>query len=709
MAVPGLLGVQREAGNRAAGVLVSRQTAAEISKEMDTFACEYLGMTGDLEDLWNKKGRDLPAAVNDPVFRDLWFKSVNSRKMDIDNASRSLRGVFEADTKNATRDLASAKKRSLEDLARGLAAAAKENRSRPPEPTGVEDHDKAMSRVAGERRLNVRDLIDTATLVDFLRNWDELLRSVPVGSRKPDTFQPFGQQPTPPPAAGDPFGLMAGPRGPGPILFDPRESREKLLQRGGEVVIDETRLAVIGKVYAECAANERDFRQLADALINEDANLAALAQAPDPTLLRRVSGLRGSSDAEAGSVITRVTRENIKHLDDLLGKLPTLDWKALRVTHDLLLSGAYSGPSGVSWQNLTEKTFIEGYFKRKAEAERAAAERRMYGELVLGGLSLIALLSPAAPLAAAVLATADVYGAATAVGAIGESRRADKRADDLGAAAGAGFGDPEEAKRARKEADDRKAGLAMDLLMAALPFVPGAAKGVKTLHSEGRFTAFADEAMAMARALHKDQRGAVRIDVLLTGGLSAAVGVPARREQVLDHMVGMIKAETRRTRPVLVAPALAARPGAERLLHAGSYYGLPDYQRCHLIGPGVGFDEYPILLGPGTANAFTNNHIEGFMRGHRKSGSIVDYTVLYSGYTGEELRPWLRSLLGKADPEIIARLQHDNLRIEPFLKVATYDINITDVAGRTRLYRANITIGLPGSGQVTLLKPTLVP
>jgi hypothetical protein len=581
--------------------------------------------------------------------------------MDIDRASRSLRATFERDTREATRDLAGKKKTSLEELQKQLAAAAKETKSRPPEePHVVEDEKRAVSRVAGQRRLDVRDLIDTATLVDFLRNWDELLRSVPVGSRVADSFQPLGsptQAPgTPAPAAkgGDPFGLGGGPggagatsgqpavKGPVPILFDPKVSREKLLQSGGDVEIDDERLEVIGKVYTDCVANQREFRDCADALVREDANLAALDQAPDPKLLRSVSGLRGSSDAEATSVMTRVTGENIKHLDDLLTIVPNIDWKALRVTHGLLLGGSYKGASGVAWSGLVERTFIDGYFKRTAEAERAEAERKMYAQLALGAVTFLALLSPAAPLAAAVLAAADVYGAATAVGAVADAKKAEKKADDLGTAATAGFGDTEEAKRARKEADDRKAGIAMDLLLAALPFIPGAVKGAgvaKGFKAEGRFAALADEAKSMARALHKDTRGAIRIDVLLTGGVSALTGAvrnPATKAQVLDHMCSMIHANPRTTRHVWVEPALPTRPGAE------------------------------------------------------------------------ELRPWLATLLDPNRPQILARLHADRLRVEPILKAANYEIGVNATVKNTRVnevFNASVTMGPPPNGQVTRVPP----
>ncbi|MFW0787108.1 hypothetical protein AAFP35_21635 [Gordonia sp. CPCC 206044] len=732
-AAPGFAVLQRTAGNRGVTLLVSRQVdpgkVAAIKKETEAFSTKHLGMTGDLEALWNGLGRDLPAAVNDPASRDLWRTSTITLGMDVDAASSNLRATFGADIKAATRDLATSKKTALEGLRTQLdTVSAQVQTPKDQSPRLVEDEQKAMSRIAGQRRLQVRDLIDSATMVDFLRNWDELLRTVPVGHRSAGGFAPLGT-PGRPPGPGssgtpsgtaDPFGLGGGTGGPAPgsaptgpsvaILFRPEDTRESLL-RSGEVYLDETKIAVLASIHEKCARNAREFRDCADAMIREDANLAALDQAPDKSLLRAVSGLRGADDTEATSVMKRTTAANIAYLDDLLGRLPTLNWLALSVTQQMLLGGHRPAASGLDWSGLVERSFIEGYFRRRAAAEKAEAERKMYADMAIGALTFLALLSPAAPLAAGVLAAADVYAAATAIGGVADADRAAKRADDLDVAAKAGMGDDAEAKRAKKEADDKKAGVAIDLLMSLLPFLPKAAKASSAgLKSAGRFVAVSDETRAMAKALWHDTRGSIRLDVLLTGGITAAVKDPVRKAQIVDHMAARIPGNTRTTRHVWVAPALPGRPGAERWVSAGSEYGLSGYVRYHLVGPGVGHDMFPIPLAPSSANSWVNNSIEGFMRRRRAAGAHCEYVVRYTYFNGNELRPWLTRLLDTADPAVLAKLERENLVVEPFLKSAEYTIGVTaglgTTAERSKDYSAVISVGIPPAGGRVVTRPT---
>ncbi|MDQ1531797.1 MAG: hypothetical protein QOE37_1902, partial [Microbacteriaceae bacterium] len=499
-----LLGLQSAAGNRAAVLAVERRPTLDrrptLARALDTTKVDPikketestltgLGMTGALEDLWNGMGVDVAQAVNHPAYRDLWTKSVNELGMDVNNATRTFRATFGADTKDLTRNLASSRRDALTSLVADLDKAAAAKTSAAPQ-TLVEDEKAQQSRIAGDRRINVRDMMDTATLVDWLRNWDELLRGVEVGTRIEQTFQPLGNPggtPTGPAAPSDPFGLTSGGQGGGPggaqgapqpkrtpILFTPGLTPGGASAPGSETVIDEVRWTQLQHIYEQCQTKKDDFSGLAAALIKEDANLAALDAVKDDNLMRKVGGLRGGSDADATATIKRITQENVGKLGRLLDMLPSMDWRGLTAPQSMLLTGAQAGNSKVNWAGFVERRLIEDAFARSEAAARRDAEIKMYAELALTAVTFIALLSPAAPLAAAVLATADIAAGVNALTGIKDAGDADKKAGQLETAADTGFANRADAERARKEANDRQAHVAMDLLLAAIPFIAGA-------------------------------------------------------------------------------------------------------------------------------------------------------------------------------------------------------------------------------------------
>ncbi len=172
------------------------------------------------------------------------------------------------------------------------------------------------------------------------------------------------------------------------------------------------------------------------------------------------------------------------------------------------------------------------------------------------------------------------------------------------------------------------------------------------------------------------------------------------------------------TRPVWqteFTPVTASlgRGGAETQWRRASLYGLIDYIRYHILGPGTGLERMRIFLAPEVANQFANNHIEGYMRRIRDSGKAsVSFRVNYQSFTGSELRSFIDTMLTSGDQKLMQLLARDQGRFERLLKSARYDIRIVDKQGKETLYQASVLIGTPGpsrKGSVTVSPPTQVP
>jgi len=262
-----LLHLQHLVGNRAvaqrlrrpgpgagqAGVLqVSRQVdtgqVAPIKKELDSVV--YVS-NSTLEELWARLGTQLPEAIADPAYKDLWDRSVNKEKIDPVNAARPLLSALATDTVALSRSTLSSQVTRLENLAQDLQKAkeekAKQNRSTMPanqsSSGGVEDKDKLMSRDTTPKPLaDAGNLVDAATVVDFLENWPDILRGAQVGVRRTDTS--LLAPPGAPPATAIP-NLLPGPGSPAaqpdtgvqlsPIMFGPDLDVELERKKGGEV------------------------------------------------------------------------------------------------------------------------------------------------------------------------------------------------------------------------------------------------------------------------------------------------------------------------------------------------------------------------------------------------------------------------------------------------------------------------------------------
>jgi hypothetical protein len=700
--------------------------AKPIKEELNSI---FYVSNSKLEELWASLGVDLPEAINTPTYRDLWFQSVNKEGISISAASKPVRDAFARDTIAVAKSHLSAQYTRLQNLQDELKRAKEQNKSQSPSQVcssiGKVDVSQGMC-ISTELKplLDARNLVDNATILNFLQSWEDIFKTVPVGMRRVDTSNPL---PSPsPPTSGAGFNPLDVPGGRAnspaggaadqpmqqglqPILFNPQLTIDKIMQSPNVAFVDREELDALEKAYRDCDSKRSLFKELAETMLQGDANLAVLAEQGE---LKNVSALSGSSDKEAESSIARVAKENAekcKTFLDMLNASGTVDWHALRPVHSHLLAGGAGG--GRDWSNITARGFVEAYFKEKAEAERTTAELQLAANVGIGLVTFIAMLSPAAPLAASVLAASSIYGAATVAVGIKDAMKADKTAGVMAAGADAGLVTRNDAQSAKEDAESKKMSMVFDVLLTVLPYLPSVAKGgAKALSGVGsalgREATWATLAKYDSLGAFGGAGGELVVD-LAKAGVSAMARNAVGGKLSLNFVIGRNPAKSMTLGFVKVGPGLV-RGGDETLLHAASKYGLSDYIRYHIHAPGLGLEGYPIVLAPTRANQFANNHIETFMRNLRDKGAHVDFGATFATFGGEELRPFITRMLQSGDPKILGRLALDQGRIENFLKSITYDIRVTQ-AGKTSLYRANITVGPPGSGMLTTLPPTLVP
>jgi predicted secreted Zn-dependent protease len=492
-----------------------------------------------LENLWASLGVDLIEAVNDsrPLtsdtgknkkkesYRDLWWRSTLEQNINLTAASRPVLTAFATDTVEVAKAQLSSQQTRLENLQQELKNAADQKAAdqkaaqkpaaSPASPTSSvspEDANAGLSKNTAPKPIaNAQGLIDSATFVHFLQNWESLLKTSPVGMRRVDTsnlvpqpatpaatpaFNPLPNAPPTPQAASPDAGLQ-------PILFDPSLTIEKVLESPNVESLDREAFAAVSAAFKSCTERNASFKETIAAMLAEDANLAVLNERNQ---LAQVSALGGRTDDEAAGAVNEVAKQNLETVKTFLKMLGTpgeVDWKALRPIHAQLLSG--SGGKR-NWSELVARTFVEGYFKREAEAEREAAERQLKINLVIGGVAFIAMLSPAAPLAAAVLGATSAYAAGNLAASMAASAAADKNANALGAGAAAGVVDKDDARRAKEAAEAKKVS-GLEILLTVLPFLPGIAKmgaraagAVGGLGRQARWARIAAEASAVNAA-----------------------------------------------------------------------------------------------------------------------------------------------------------------------------------------------------------------
>jgi hypothetical protein len=466
----------------------------------------------NLESLWAGLGTDLPEAINDGTivtqtpnektgklesYRDLWWRSIGEN-ISVKNAGQPVWNSFAWDSVYLARSYVSSKKQHFEDLVTQLKSAKAQNVSVPPPNQstagGVEDENKQMSRSTEAKPMeDARRLVDSATLLDFLLNWDELLKKSVVGAVRidtsgllptlgpdvnPGTFNPFPNSPLG--QGGTPGGTPGGaPSVSMPITFKPEQTADQILATPGLEVFDAEAFGVLQKTWRECSEKKADFEAISQRMMAEDANLAVLADKKDgKNLLRQVSALSGQPDNVAADTIVRVAQDNAdaaQRFLDMLDSKPGEVWTGLGPIHAQLFAGGGGGRR--DWSNIAAKGFVDAYFKETKEANEAAAQQALYTSLALNAVAFIAMLSPAAPLAAAFLTATEAYNAATALGSIAESRAAEQKADVLSKGAEVGVSDRDEARRAKEDADAKQMSMVFNVLTTALPYLGGVVRG----------------------------------------------------------------------------------------------------------------------------------------------------------------------------------------------------------------------------------------
>jgi hypothetical protein len=723
---------------------VDRSRADPLKKELDSL----IPFNSRLERMWNEFGLDLPEAIADttPVtstpgkngkpesYQDLWRRSVEVEKISQTAAGRTLLSAFATDTVSFTKSHLSSQLTRLENLRAELKRTEAQNRSAPP-PTqssagGVEDPARKVSRSTVPKPMaDVRNMVNTATLVHFLQSWDSLLRTAPIGVCQVDGSGLLRPPGTPPPAPdfepfGGPGGTLAagaasgaggaggGATGGQParrlILFDPNKEKDALLTTPGLEFIDNAALEALHRTWRACDEKRAEFRELANTILAEDAGLAVLAERGE---LAMVSALSGHTDLEAFGAISRTTDDHIAKVQKFLRMVGSgeVDWKLLEPVHGHLLSGG--GGTGHDWLAPGRRSFVEEYFRRLEKARQDAARTKMLIDLGFGAAAFIAMLTPAAPIAAAVIAASEVYAAANMAMSLSESFSASTKAEVTAAGADAQVISKDTARQAREEAERKKVLAAFDVLLVALPYLPAAVRGGAraTGVAAGVFAreaTWAKLAEYSTRPLSALAPGGDIVVDLAKAGISAIARNRVGGALSLNEMLAKIRVRSRTLPFVEVTPALT-RGGDERLLRPASAYGLKGYIRYHFQGPGTGLERYPIFEAPELSNQFANNTIEGFMRRHRDAGASVRFSPTYLTFSAEEMRPFVEGMLRSKDPTVLNRLALDYGRIEHFLKEVSYDIIVVQNA-RTARYRAGIVIGPPPSGVVLVRTPPIL-
>lgn len=730
----GLRALASAVGNSRFSVVLARQVdtskAAPIKDELES----WWTSNAKLEGLWASLGTGLPEAIQEPAYKDLWEKSVTKEGISVTNAGRPVLKAFEKDVTNNAKSLVGSQVTRLEDLQKQLTEAMKQTKSSAAPtstqaPTGKEDEAKRMSQSgnpppAPEPFAAVRDLVDGATMLHFLMNWRNLLTTAEIGvktfhnagllpgpapEQKPPAWNPLPAPGTTPDAQGavpttTPPGASTGAQV--PLKYDPKLSLEETVRLG---FVDVTAFEAVRSTFSECEKQQGTLERFANEMMAADANLAVLAERG---LLKDVSALSMQDDTTAAQRMLQIAGENAKSAVTFQSMLDggKVDWKILRPVQGALLAGQLRGSA--NWSEGKNKKFVESWIAAQDKAAIEAAQRQAMIEAAFTAAAFLAMLTPASPLGAALMGASQAYFLANAAGGIAEASQAEQRAEALGGAAAAGLADKDEAARAKKEADDRQASAVVNLVMAALPYLPtvakGTAKGIAAVGREFRWSNVGGKMYGGASLTAIAAQAALDFVVELGGaGISALAKNRVGGRLSLNVMLSRIKPINRELGWVKVTEALE-RAGAERQLHELSVYGLNDYIRYHIHGPGTGLEGYPILAAPTRANQFANNYIEGPMRVWAKAGLRVDFKASFATFSGQEMRPFVERMLKSGNPKILNRLALDQGLIEKFLKSITYDIRVYR-GGNIEFYRADITVGAPGSNMAPVMqRPILI-
>lgn len=251
-------------------------------------------------------------------------------------------------------------------------------------------------------------------------------------------------------------------------------------------------------------------------------------------------------------------------------------------------------------------------------------------------------------LSAALAGASGAYSAAMAVGGIADANKAQDRAEVTGLAASAGLADKDAAAAAKREADEQRASMVVNLVMSALPYLPavakGAGKGIAAIGREFRWSGPGKVYGGPSLTAIAAQMAADLVIDLGKAGVSPIAKARTGGQLSLNQMLSRIKQINRELDWVKVTSAIA-RAGDEAQLHPLSVYGLEDYIRYHINGPGTGLEGFPILAAPVKANQFANHYIEGPMREWAKAGYHVEFKASFATFSAAEMRGFVEGIL----------------------------------------------------------------
>ena len=215
------------------------------------------------------------------------------QNINVTAASRPVLTAFATDTVELAKLHLQSQHAGLENLLQELKNAAEQKAliasSASTKSNSPEDPTKGLTKNTAEKPIaSAQGLVDTATLVHFLQNWEDLLKSAPVGMRRVDTsnllpqpgavvtaqpFVPFPNAPTVPgtgPSATTPAAALQ------PILFDPDLTIEKILESPNVDSVDRDAFAALKRTFQECSEKRSTLKDTVAAMLAEDANLAVL-------------------------------------------------------------------------------------------------------------------------------------------------------------------------------------------------------------------------------------------------------------------------------------------------------------------------------------------------------------------------------------------------------------------------------------------------
>ena len=418
-------------------------------------------------------GTDLPEAINDKNFRGLWFDSVTKEGISLRDAGGPLIEQFKRDVLSTAKTRVSSQLTRLRALSGDLDTPQKLASSLGPQRSDA----STLASVPPKRDpLSATTVIDKASYLDFLLNWDSILREVPVAMRA----APSGLLPTPgpqPPTVnlGPLLGNATTGSGKSLVTFDPAGDDTRLVTDPSIEYLNTGAVRAAREAWFTCLTNAPMYRRRAEMMMADDPNLAVLAETQS---LKQVSKISRASEKDATGALKTVAKNNVEALERFqrtMSAPPPDLWKALGPR-----TSSCSGDRGSAsrdWSGITAKGFVDDLFAHGKEtaADRDAARAKLVAELAISAAAFAAALASGGALATVFLASLDAFMVAESQR---QANQAGKLADAVSTAADAKMATPKAAARAREEADKKDAQVVVGVILSVLPFLPKLKRGV---------------------------------------------------------------------------------------------------------------------------------------------------------------------------------------------------------------------------------------